>query len=231
MTPPGTGRSLTPDTFLLPRREVGAVSQDDRDADPHADTSDWRGRAGGTHDSDDEELRDLLAEFDTLAKTVDSQAERERVRAARNAAVVAANDDVFGQVIKGYDRADVAEAFVGSLLFGIPMFVEGGTNEVGEFLATTPVALVGTLLGAVGLVIGILYVAEIQDVRVYRPILGFIPRRLVGTLGVSFVTALVIMTAWGRVGWNDPVVAVATVVAAFVPMSVGAALGDILPGS
>jgi hypothetical protein len=50
-------------------------------------------------------------------------------------------------------------------------------------------------------------------------------------LGVSFVTALVMMTAWGRVAWGDPVLTFATVVAAFVPMSVGAALGDILPGS
>ena len=217
----------------------GDTAADDADGASDRAATDGSGGSDGVPDAgdppvdeDDEELRDLLAEFDTLAETVDSPEERERVRAARNAAVVAANDDdVFGQVIKGYDRADVAEAFVGSLLFGIPMFVEGGTNEVGEFLAVSPVALVGTLVGAVGLVIGILYVAEIQDVRVYKPILGFIPRRLVGTLGVSFVTALVITTAWGRVGWDDPVVAFATVVVAFVPMSVGAALGDILPGS
>ena len=199
---------------------------DDSDRNPAGRDDDLR------IDEDDPELRDLLAEFDTLAETVDSPEERRRVRAARNAAVVAANDDdVFGQTIKGYDRADVAEAFVGSLLFGIPMFVEGGTNEVGAFLAASPIALAATLVGAVGLVIGILYVAEIQNVRVYKPILGFIPRRLVGTLGVSFGTALVIMTAWGRVAWSDPLLAFATIVAAFVPMSLGAALGDILPGS
>ncbi|GGI99831.1 hypothetical protein GCM10008995_07120 [Halobellus salinus] len=183
-------------------------------------------------DDGDEELRRLLAEFDALAETVDSPEEHERVRAARNAAVVAAQDDeLFGQVITGYDRADLAEAFVGSLLFGIPMFVEGGTNEVGAFLASHPVSLVGTLVGAVGLVVGILYVADIQDMWVYKPILGVVPRRLVGVLGASVVTALVVMTAWGRVEWSDPVLALATVVAAFVPMSVGAALGDILPGS
>ena len=215
------------------------MSQDGRDTDPHADTSDRRGRAGGTHDSDDfpfddedEELQRLLAEFDALAETVDSPEEQARVRAARNAAVLAADDDdVFGQVITGYDRADLAEAFLGSLLFGFPMFVEGGTNEVGAFLASHPVSLVGTVVGAVGLVVGILYVADIQDVRVYKPILGVVPRRLVGVLGASVVTALVVMTAWGRVEWSDPVLALATVVAAFVPMSVGAALGDILPGS
>ena len=181
---------------------------------------------------DDEDLQRLLAEFDALAEVVDSPEEQERVRAARNAAVLAADDDeVFGRVIEGYDRADLAEAFVGSLLFGIPMFVEGGTNEVGAFLAANPLSLVGTVLGTIGLAIGILYVADIQDVRVYKPILGVVPRRLVGVLGASFVTALVMMTAWGRVDWGAPVLAFATVVAAFVPMSVGAALGDILPGS
>jgi uncharacterized membrane protein len=203
-----------------------------RGSAPRTADKDARGSPAAEIAEDDEELRDLLSEFDALAETVDSPEERQRVRAARNAAVVAANDDdVFGQVIKGYDRADIAEAFVGSLLFGIPMFVEGGTNEVGEFLAATPIALAGTVVGAIGLVVGILYVAEIQDVRVYKPLLGFIPRRLIGTIGVSFGTALVIMTAWGRVAWSEPLLAFATVVAAFVPMSLGAALGDILPGS
>jgi uncharacterized membrane protein len=181
---------------------------------------------------DDEEMQRLLAEFDALAETVDSPEEKERVRAARNAAVLAADDDdIFGQVIQGYDRGDLAEAFLGSLLFGIPMFVEGGTNEVGTFLAANPLSLAGTVVGTVALAIGILYVADIQDVRVYKPILGIVPRRLVGVLGAAFLTALVMMTAWGRVGWSDPLLAFATVVAAFVPMSVGAALGDILPGS
>jgi len=203
------------------------VSQDGRDTDPGPGTD---GRRDA--DEEDEELRRLLEEFDTLAETVDSPEEREQVRAARNAAVVAAHDDeIFGQVIKGYDRADLAEAFLGSLLFGIPMFVEGGTNEVGAFLAATPLSLVGTVVGAIGLAIGILYVADIQDVRVDKPIFGLVPRRLVGVLGVSFLTALVVMTGWGRVDWADPLLALATVVAAFVPMSVGAALGDILPGS
>ena len=211
------------------------MSQDGRDTD----TSERRGRAGGSHDSDelpfddeDEELQRLLEEFDALAETVDSPEEKERVRAARNAAVLAADDDdVFGQVIEGYDRADLAEAFLGSLLFGFPMFVEGGTNDIGAFLAANPIWLVGTVVGAVGLIIGVLYVAEIQDVRVSKPILGIVPRRLVGVLGTSFGTALVMMTAWGRVGWSEPLLAFATVVVAFVPMSVGAALGDILPGS
>ncbi|MFB6252595.1 MAG: DUF2391 domain-containing protein [Halobellus sp.] len=179
-----------------------------------------------------DEMERLLAEFDTLAEAVDSPDERERVRSARRAAVAAANETaVFGRVIHGYDRGDLAEAFLGSVLFGVPMFVEGGTNEVGHFLAAHPVSLVGTILAAIGLVVGILYVADIQDVRVHEPLLGVFPRRLVGVLGVAFLTAAVVMTAWGRVDWARPVIAFSDIVVAFVPMSVGGALGDILPGS
>ncbi|SEG21697.1 DUF2391 domain-containing protein [Halobellus limi] len=189
-------------------------------------------------DSADEELQHLLEEFDALAETVDSPAERARVRRARRAAVIAttaaaeaADAPVFGRVIRGFDRSDLAEAFLGSFLFGVPMFVEGGTNEVGAFLARRPLFLFGTVLSAIGLVVGILYVAEIQDVRVHNPILGVVPRRLVGVLGVSFLTAVAAMTAWGRIAWSEPTLAFATVAVAFVPMSVGAALGDILPGT
>nr|WP_218153756.1 hypothetical protein [Halopelagius inordinatus] len=50
-------------------------------------------------------------------------------------------------------------------------------------------------------------------------------------LGVSFVTAAALMTGLGRVEWATPGLAIADVVVAFVPMSIGAALGDILPGT
>lgn len=137
----------------------------------------------------------------------------------------------FGNVIVGFDRTDLAEATVGALLFGLPMFVESGTGEVGSVLAANPLVLVGTLLAAVALVHGIIYVADFQDVRVHDPFFGVVPRRIVGVLGASLLTALVAMTAWGRVDWSDPTLAFATVTVAFVPMAVGAALGDILPGS
>jgi len=40
---------------------------------------------------------------------------------------------VFGRTVIGFDRTDLSEALLGSVLFGIPMMVEGGTQEVGEF--------------------------------------------------------------------------------------------------
>lgn len=176
------------------------------------------------------DIEDLLEELEELEETVDSRAERRQVREAMQVAR-RVRGGVFGRVIRGYDAADAAESMLGALLFGIPMAVEGGTNEAGVFLAGNPPLLAGTAVFAVLTVVGILYVTDIQDVRIYKPLLGVIPRRLAAVTLIAFASALVLLTAWGRVDWADPLVALGTVVVAFVPMSIGAALGDILPGS
>jgi uncharacterized membrane protein len=190
-------------------------------------------RDGEVADPPDEqhELSDLYAELEELEGMVDSPEAREQVRETMRMAVDVGTPDFFGQVIRGYDRADLAESLLGALLFGIPMFVEGGTNEVGAFVATHPLYLLGTHVLALAIVISIIYVADFQDVRVHRPFLGVVPRRLVGVMSVSFLTAVVMMTMWGRVSWTDPWLAISTISVAFVPMAIGAALGDILPGS
>ncbi|GAB6860906.1 DUF2391 family protein [Haloplanus litoreus] len=178
------------------------------------------------------DMGDLFDELEELEGLVMSDAARKQVRETMRVAMEASSGaSPFGRVIRGYDRGDLAEALLGSLLFGIPMAVEGGTQEVGTFLAPRPLYLLGTAVFAVSLVIGILYVADIQDVRIHRPIFGLIPRRLVGVLGVSFLTAVLLLTLWGRVDWEAPRLALANAVVAFVPMSIGAALGDLLPGS
>jgi uncharacterized membrane protein len=184
-------------------------------------------------DLDDEtDMGDLFDELEELEELVGTDAAREQVRETMRVAMVAsAATSPFGRVIRGFDRADLSEALLGSLLFGIPMAVEGGTQEVGTFLASRPLFFAGTALFAVGMVIGIIYVADIQDVRIHDPILGLVPRRLVGVIGVSLLTATLLLTAWGRVDWAEPGLAAANVVVAFVPMSIGAALGDLLPGS
>jgi uncharacterized membrane protein len=192
------------------------------------------GGPGPERDGDpgeDPELSDLYEHLEELEELVDSPEEREKVRKTMRMTVDVNTPDVFGRVICGYDRADLAESVLGALLFGIPMFVEGGTNEVGAFIATHPLYLLGTYALALAVVVGIIYVAEIQDVRVHNPFFGVVPRRLVGVMGVSFGTALLMMTLWGRVSWSDPWLALSTVSVAFVPMAIGASLGDILPGS
>lgn len=181
---------------------------------------------------DQTDMGDLFDELDELEDLVDTPEARDQVRETMRVAMEASQGaGSFGRIIRGFGRDDLAEALLGSVLFGIPMAVEGGTQEVSEFIVEHPPLLAGTALFTVGLVIGILYVAEIQDVRIHDPFFGVVPRRLVGVLGVALVTAIVMMTAWGRVSWGTPWLATANVVVAFVPMGIGAALGDILPGS
>lgn len=183
-------------------------------------------------DEDPTDMGDLFDELEELEGLVQTDAAREQVRETMRVAMEAGKQSgTFGRIVRGFDRGDLAEGLLGSLLFGIPMAVEGGTQEVGSYIANRPVFLVGTVVFTIGLVIGVIYVADIQDVRVHNPLFGVIPRRLVGVLGVAFVTAVLLMTAWGRVEWGQPWLATADVVVAFVPMSIGAALGDILPGS
>jgi uncharacterized membrane protein len=183
-------------------------------------------------DADAADMGDLFDDLEELESLVDTEAEREQVRETMRTAMEASgNAAPFGRVIRGFDTADLMEALLGSILFGIPMAVEGGTQEVGEFIAARPPFLLGTLGFTVTIVVGILYVADIQDVRITRRILGVFPRRLVGVLGISFLMAVVILTAWGRVDWATPWRAFGDVAVAFLPMGIGAALGDILPGS
>ncbi|SHG47637.1 DUF2391 family protein [Halobaculum gomorrense] len=180
----------------------------------------------------DPTVEDLIEDLETLEAAVDDTDERRKVRAAMRTArdLSTSRPTVFGRVVRGFDRGDIAEALLGSVLFGIPMLVEGGTTEVGTYLAAHPASLLVTAAVTVLLVVGIIYVADFQDVRVHRPILGVVPRRLVGVLGVAALTAVVGLTAWGRIDWGDPAVALGSIVVAAVPMAVGAALGDLLPG-
>ncbi|WP_123537624.1 DUF2391 family protein [Halosimplex salinum] len=175
-------------------------------------------------------MGDLFDELEQLEETVDSHEEREQVRETMRMMMDVQEPAVFGRVVFGFDRSDAAESLLGALLFGIPMFVEGGTEEVGLFLSQRPHYFLLTNVLTVALVLGILYVADFQDVRVHNPILGVLPRKLLGVLTIPLLTALVVMTAWGRIDWAEPWLAVCQVSVALVPMAIGAALGDLLPG-
>lgn len=176
-------------------------------------------------------VSDLFDELEELDDVVDDPEAQRQLDEVKALASDIGESGTFGQVIYGFDRHDAAEAVLGSLLFGIPMAVEGGTNEAGEFVAGHPVLLAGTLAATVVVVHVVLYVAQFQDVRVADAFFGLLPRRLVVVLAASLATAGLLLTAWGRVAWTDPWLAACTVSVAFVPMAIGAALGDILPGS
>ena len=211
---------------------------DDRSAGPGRPAGDPSASSGGGTAADggdwstgeEPTVDDLLDQLETLEDTVDDSEEVEKVRDAMRTASKLSRPTVFGRVVRGIDRGDIAEALLGSVIFGVPMLVEGGTQEVGEFLAAHPPYMAGTAAFTVVVVVGIIYVADFQDVRVKNPILGIVPRRLVGVLGVAVLMAVVGLTAWGRITWAEPTIALGNVVAALVPMAVGAALGDLLPG-
>ncbi|MBV0901025.1 DUF2391 family protein [Haloarcula salina] len=189
------------------------------------------------YEEDDDEFSTLFDELEELEDLVDSEDERRQVREAMRAAAESQDSDpaVFGRVVWGFGRSDLAEALLGSLLFGIPMAVEGGTVDAGRHIARHPLYLAATLAVAIGLVVAILYVADFQDVRVANAIFGIVPRRLVGVTGTAMVVSVALLTGWGLVDWSGDPTAVwesACICAvAFVPMAIGAALGDILPGS
>ncbi|GAD52647.1 hypotheical protein [Halarchaeum acidiphilum MH1-52-1] len=175
----------------------------------------------------------LMDDLEALEAHVESEAGREAVaEAMETASGLGQRRGTFGRVIHGFDRADAAEAALGSVLFAIPMVVESGTHDIGVYVSTHAGSLVGTLLATVAMVYGILYVADIQDVRVKDPILGIVSRRLAGVVTISIGVTVVLFTGWGQVDWtNDPWTAACIVAVAWAPTAVGAALGDILPGS
>ncbi|EMA23549.1 DUF2391 family protein [Haloarcula argentinensis] len=188
-------------------------------------------------DVEDNEFATLFDELQQLEQLVDSEDERQQVRDAMRAAADSQDHEpaTFGRVVWGFGRSDLAEALLGSLLFGIPMAVEGGTVDAGLHIAQHPLYLAATVVIAIGLVISILYVADFQDVRVANRILGIVPRRLVGVTGTALVVSIALLTGWGLVEWStDPAVVYESAcicAVAFVPMAIGAALGDILPGN
>jgi len=184
-------------------------------------------RTGGT----DPDVFDLIEDLEEIASETDDSEAREELEETIDAARQVRYPGPFGRVIRGFDLADAAEAFVGSVVFGIPMIIEGGTLEVGSFIAGRPIYYAGTVAFGVVVVIGLLYVADIQHVEIHDPILGVVPQRLAGVLAIAAATSFALMTAWGRVDWADPGVASAQIAVVFVGMAIGGALGDILPGS
>lgn len=173
---------------------------------------------------------DLFDQLEELEETVDAPEERREVRETMRLAARLTNNSVVSRVITGFTRKDKAEAFVGSVVVGLPMLVEDGVLEIGAFLAETPAFFLVNLALGVGLVIGILYVADYREVQITEPYLGIVPRRPVWVLGIAFGTAAATMTLWGRVDWTEPWVHLCQVSVVFTAMAVGGSLGDILPG-
>ncbi|OVE83813.1 DUF2391 family protein [Natronolimnobius baerhuensis] len=175
-------------------------------------------------------IDDLYEQLETLEETVDDADEQREVRRTKRLAARLSSNGTVSRVITEFTGKDKAEAFVGSVVIGMPLLVEDGVLEIGEFLAATPAYFGVNIALAVALVVGILYVADFRDVRVTDPYFGVVPRRPVWVLAIAFVTAAGMMTLWGRVTWADPWVDLCQVSVIFTAMAIGGSLGDILPG-
>ncbi|WP_222920264.1 DUF2391 family protein [Natrinema sp. SYSU A 869] len=185
-----------------------------RPEDPHEETT----------------IDDIYEQLEALEETVDTSDERTEVRRTMRLVSRFSHNATVGKVITGFTRKDKAEAFVGSVVIGLPMLVEDGVFSIGSFLAAHPVLLLVNLVCTVGLVVGILYVADFREVQIHNPYFGLVPRRPVWVLLIAFATAAGLMTLWGRISWNEPWVNLCQVLVVFTAMALGGSLGDILPG-
>ncbi len=189
---------------------------------------------GGTPDREElpqsANVADLMDELRLLEETVDDPAEREQVQRTIQLAHRVPGGKTFGEQIDKYTSRDVAETFVGSILISLPMLVEDGVFAIGDHFVAEPAFFVANAAFVVVMTIGLLYWADIQEVKRANPILGIVPRRLAGVLSIAFFTAAFTMTLWGRVDWSVPWVALCHVSVVWAAAAFGGALGDILPG-
>lgn len=190
-----------------------------------------------THGPADPDINDLLAKLDALSDTVDDDHEREKVRQTISLVERMPGSSAFTVRITKYTSRDMAESFVGAVLFSLPLLVEGGVFEIAAWLAATTVAGVPVfLLAHVAFVLvmtaGLLYGADFRQIDIRHPILGVVPRRYAGVLLVSLLTSAFLLLLWGRLHEGDPTGGErgARVLVVWAAAAFGAGLGDILPG-
>lgn len=94
------------------------------DSDPVGAATDGQG-----WDRDAPDSGDRMDSLGALEDTGDSPEERRPVRDAMDMVSAVERQGGFGRVIAGVDRGDAADALLGSVVFGLPMLVEGGIGE------------------------------------------------------------------------------------------------------
>lgn len=201
---------------------------------PGNDGSDGNASNSGPENPD---IEDLLDKLDALEDTVDDPAERRKVRQTISLVEKMPGSKAFTTRITKYTSRDMAESFVGAIVFALPLLVEDGVFEIAEWfveftLGSVPVFFLANVAFVLVMTAGLLYYADFREVQITNPILGFIPRRYVGVLGVSFLTAAMMMLMWGRLHEEDPtaIEQVSRITVIWAAAAFGAALGDILPG-
>lgn len=200
--------------------------------DPPGDSLADRETAGSVEPVTVEELfSDLhaLQERDADAET------RQEVGDVEGLLAAAHERGLIDSGVRRLEARDVAQAFVGSVIFASPLLVEDGIFDIANYLFGftvfgVPVFLLTNMLFVVVMTYALLEWTgrNREDVE---HLFGIVPVRLLVVLGVSFVVATILMTVWGRVGgWQSPAEALARINVIWTVGSFGASLGDILPG-
>lgn len=76
----------------------------------------------------------MFEDLEELEDLVDTDEEREQVRETMHT-LRQTSRRPFRRLTDRFDSRDVGEALVGSFVFGIPMIVEDGTLEIGQYIA------------------------------------------------------------------------------------------------
>ncbi len=193
--------------------------------------------ATGDHGPENPDVDDLLEKLDALGEVVDDPDERRKVQQTISLVERMPGSGAFTERISKYTTRDMAEAFVGAVLFALPLLVEGGVFEIAAWFASVwvgpvPAMFLLNVVFVIAMTVGLLYGADFRQVQINNPILGVIPRRLVGVLVVSLIATVLLMVLWGRLFEEGPTrfEAVARISVVWAAAAFGAGLGDILPG-
>ena len=189
------------------------------------------GDPGHTHR--DYDVADVVAHLDRLEDSVtEEHHQRELQRSIRMLESIPGRDH-----IHKYTSRDIGEAFVGGILFSLPLLVEDGVFAIAEWFTERTVAGIPVYLGVhvtsiFLLTAGLLYAIDLREVRITNPIFGLVPRRLVGVLVASFLVSAAAMLLWGRLHAGDPTSGeqFARISVIWAAAALGAVLADILPG-
>jgi len=178
------------------------------------------------------EIRDVFKQLDNLEATVSSPHERREVRRTRRMLEGVPGEEY----IRKYTTRDVTEGVIGGIIFSLPLLVEDGVFEIAEwflsvFVGPIPVFLTINILFIIVLTAGLLYATDLRAVQM-RLLFGYIPKRLVTSLTISFVVAAGMMFMWGRLHEEDPTMVeqFSRITVIWAAAALGATLGDILPG-
>ncbi len=178
-------------------------------------------------------IDEVLTQLDVLEETVSDDRERAEVQRVRSMLQYVPGTST----INKYTSRDMGEAFVGGLVFSLPLLVEDGVFDIAAWFVThtvgpIPIFFVANLVFVLLVTTGLLYAVDFREVVISEPIFGILPRRLVGVLVISFTCAAGMMFLWGRLHEGDPTtlesLSRATII--WASAALGAVLADILPG-